>query len=137
MGNRAVTSLNSRRRDDDCEGCHYCGLRFGSVHHEHDHAPIPKHVGGVDEVPACVTCHDLKDRAGLNGWPATDTLQALSRLAESGLLAAALLGAPPQSWPVEWSEMGRWERLLWARAVKLAHMDSPPDDLLWMTLHAS
>jgi hypothetical protein len=45
----------------DCETCFYCG-RLVSPRHEHDHFPIPRRAGGIATVPACINCHDLKDR---------------------------------------------------------------------------
>jgi hypothetical protein len=36
--------------------------------HEHDHV-TPQRVGGVDTVPACMNCHELKDRTPLKQWP--------------------------------------------------------------------
>ena len=48
--------------------CFYCGaLVSGRV--ERDHFPIPEGCGGLNTVPACVSCHDMKDRFLLNDWP--------------------------------------------------------------------
>ena len=52
----------------DCETCFYCG-RFLSPRHEHDHFPIPRRAGGTATVPACIDCHDLKDRFPVFAWP--------------------------------------------------------------------
>lgn len=54
---------------DDCAECFYCRMPLGGFH-EHDHAPIPQRHGGIDTVPSCVNCHNLKDRLPLNNWPA-------------------------------------------------------------------
>jgi len=51
-----------------CETCFYCE-RLLSPRHEHDHFPIPQRAGGIETVPACVDCHDLKDRFTLDSWP--------------------------------------------------------------------
>ena len=50
----------------DC--CFYCDALL--VRWENDHFPIPREFGGVDTVPACVTCHDAKDRSVIDDWPA-------------------------------------------------------------------
>lgn len=34
-----------------------------------DHLPIPQRHGGLDAVPCCVSCHDMKDRLPLEQWP--------------------------------------------------------------------
>jgi hypothetical protein len=52
----------------ECETCFYCG-RFVTPRHEHDHFPVPRRAGGFETVPACVDCHDLKDRFTLESWP--------------------------------------------------------------------
>lgn len=48
--------------------CFYCGaiLRRGV---ELDHFPVPESAGGVILVPACVSCHDMKDRTRPRDWP--------------------------------------------------------------------
>lgn len=46
--------------------CFYCG----GVATERDHFPIPVRTGGTQIVPACVPCHDKKDRITLDHWPA-------------------------------------------------------------------
>lgn len=88
-------------------------------------------------VPACVTCHDLKDRGGLRGLPAKEGLTAVRRLANLGILGSALLGDPPMSWPEGWDQMNRWERIVWGRVVALAHRGGGRSaDLLWSVLAA-
>lgn len=52
----------------DCRECFYCGAAL-STRHEHDHFPIPFDDGGKRTVPACINCHDLKDRIPLDEWP--------------------------------------------------------------------
>lgn len=48
--------------------CFYCDALL--VRWENDHFPIPREFGGVDTVPVCVNCHDLKDRSLIDEWPA-------------------------------------------------------------------
>jgi len=55
------------------ESCFYCG-GLVSERCEHDHFPIPERNGGTDTVPACVSCHDMKDRYTLDDW-STEWLQ--------------------------------------------------------------
>lgn len=130
----AETRPQRSRVGDDCDRCHYCDLRFARLRHEHDHAPVPQVSGGVDVVAACLTCHEMKDRAGLPGLPADEACVAYAGLVERGLLGGALLGAPPVSWPSEWPTMTRYERIMWARLVALAHQSDVPTDIAWNVL---
>lgn len=49
------------------EPCYICGGPIGP-RGERDHFPIPERHGGNLVAPVCVSCHDLKDRAGLSGF---------------------------------------------------------------------
>jgi hypothetical protein len=51
----------------DCQKCFYCDTAL-SPRHEHDHFPIPARNGGRHTVPACINCHDMKDRVPLDDW---------------------------------------------------------------------
>jgi excisionase family DNA binding protein len=44
-----------------CETCFYCDC-YLAPRHEHDHFPVPVAHGGTETVPACMNCHELKDR---------------------------------------------------------------------------
>lgn len=60
-----------RRADAEVPGLRdvlYCN-RFLSPRHEHDHFPLPRRAGGIATVPACIDCHDLKDRYPNFAWP--------------------------------------------------------------------
>jgi len=46
--------------------CYYCGATISDARVEFDHFPVPQHLGGEKTVPACQTCHDMKDRFRLN-----------------------------------------------------------------------
>jgi len=48
--------------------CFYCGALVSGKGHG-DHFPIPARAGGVDVVPCCESCHDMKDRFNLDAWP--------------------------------------------------------------------
>ena len=48
--------------------CHYCTAPLTEYNREDDHFPISKRHGGEDTVPACRTCHDMKDRWSLKNW---------------------------------------------------------------------
>jgi hypothetical protein len=52
-----------------CRRCHYCDALVAGDNVEMDHFPIPKRAGGTETVPACVTCHDMKDRFLQEDWP--------------------------------------------------------------------
>lgn len=84
-----------RRRRCECAGaCFYCDEPL--ERHEHDHFPIPWRHGGREVVPACHSCHSLKDRRLWHQWtPGTvDAAQAgASRRAQRlmGLLYGAIV----------------------------------------------
>ena len=48
--------------------CFYCGANVSKGTMEMDHMPVPQMMGGLDVVPACKTCHDMKDRFILTDW---------------------------------------------------------------------
>ena len=133
-----MTSLQpGSNAGDDCARCFYCSTSFGQTRHEHDHAPIPQCNGGTETVPSCVTCHDLKDRGGFCGLPVREAYEAVLSLAVHGDLGDALLGHLPTEWPARWSEMGRWERIVWGRVAALAHRDEcRSESLLWSVMLA-
>lgn len=117
---RGVHSEQSRIADDECEECSYCGLPFIRMHHEHDHAPVPKSMGGTNLMPACITCHDLKDRVSFPHWPASEAVSALIELANHGLLTDL---TSVDQLPEQWSSLSRWARIAWAKIVRLALTD--------------
>ena len=130
------------RAGDGCPACHYCDVPLGKARHEHDHAPVPTSEGGTRVVPACLTCHEFKDRARIEGLPRAEYAAAVRGLLDRGLLAAATLGDPPVDWPAEWPTMTRWERITWAAIVRVAHQAAGsdvvlPDDTLGAILHLS
>ena len=49
--------------------CLYCGALVSGKQTAGDHMPIPFRNGGTYAVPCCTTCHDMKDRFTLEGWP--------------------------------------------------------------------
>lgn len=73
---------------DACEQCFYCRMPLGGFH-EHDHAPVPARRGGEDTVPACVNCHNLKDRLPLSHWPVALMIQALDECGPMGRIFLA------------------------------------------------
>lgn len=52
----------------DGETCAYCDAPL-PTRYELDHFPIPARLGGRSTLPACMNCHDLKDRTPLEEWP--------------------------------------------------------------------
>lgn len=46
--------------------CFYCDVPLINAPSriEYDHFPVPEEYGGLDVVPTCLPCHDLKDRTG-------------------------------------------------------------------------
>lgn len=73
---------------DGCEQCFYCRMPLGGFH-EHDHAPTPVRHGGTDTVPACVNCHNLKDRLPASQWPVALMLQAIDECGPMGRIYLA------------------------------------------------
>lgn len=127
MSKRAIHSLQSRVQDDDCQGCAYCDMPFGRMHHEHDHAPVPKSSGGLTLVPCCITCHDLKDRVTFENWPASTLAGAVIELSANGRLldfsdpSALFAHSLPTTFPPEWRNMSRMARIAWAKMARLAY----------------
>lgn len=71
------------------ETCFYC--RKPIVEVEWDHAPIPKRHGGTHTFPACIPCHDLKDRFSLTSreWSIDLMVQALEECGPLGRIYLA------------------------------------------------
>lgn len=118
---RHLHASRSKVRDDDCESCTYCGFQFGRMHHEHDHMPVPQGAGGADTVPACVACHDLKDRNIFPHWHSGTALEAVLELVRLGVMPSA--GEATTVLPDQWPTMSRMARILWAQIVRVAHQN--------------
>jgi hypothetical protein len=73
--------------DIDWRACFYC--RVPILKGEMDHAPIPQRYGGEDVVPACIRCHDLKDRLPARRWPVDLQMQALEECGRLGRIYLA------------------------------------------------
>ncbi|GAA1395218.1 HNH endonuclease [Catellatospora coxensis] len=71
-----------REQACECSTCHYCGL-YVAPRHEHDHFPVPKARGGTEIVPACMNCHELKDRAPFHQWHPDFAAQGIGELLRS------------------------------------------------------
>jgi hypothetical protein len=50
------------------EHCYYCGATLLEGSFQRDHFPIPERAGGTLTVPACLPCHDMKDRLRFDQW---------------------------------------------------------------------
>jgi hypothetical protein len=55
------------KNPDDIKYCFYCGA-IAPPKGCGDHAPIPKRHGGTEMIPACQSCHSMKDRMRLMDW---------------------------------------------------------------------
>lgn len=77
------------------ERCFYCDTLISNNSGSGDHFPIPKDCGGKTTVPACLSCHDMKDRFKLNDWPfswTTKIIEDFPKLQrESKLLLAKMI----------------------------------------------
>lgn len=51
------------------KACYYCGAPVVSGSYQMDHFPVPDRNGGTVTVPACLSCHDMKDRLRFDQWP--------------------------------------------------------------------
>jgi hypothetical protein len=82
-----------RLRNCPCVTCYYCDVLL-APRHEHDHFPVPASLRGKDTVPACINCHEWKDRTPLSVWPMglhCDGLQTVL-----GTVDAAAMGVCPE-----------------------------------------
>lgn len=113
----------------ECETCHYCGT-YVAARHEHDHFPVPKSAGGTNVVPACMNCHEIKDRTPLHKWPVN--------LVGAGYieLSAAIVGVPEfelispsgmvrhiGDYRIHWQRWSMAGRLFYAKSAFLAAME--------------
>ncbi len=53
----------------DKKVCFYCNALVSQSSGVGDHFPIPKRNGGLETVPCCLSCHDMKDRYSFGDWP--------------------------------------------------------------------
>ena len=53
---------------EEYQYCYYCKCNISKNNLELDHFPIPQDCSGVLTVPACRSCHDMKDRFNLCNW---------------------------------------------------------------------
>lgn len=108
----------------ECETCFYCDA-YLARRHDHDHFPVPTCCNGTETVPACLNCHELKDRIPLEHWPVNLYGAALVELTAQGMATADPHGAVEQLGDV----VGRWEtlrqpgRLLYAKLRFIAASD--------------
>lgn len=92
------------------ETCFYCGALVSATHVEYDHMPIPQSFGGTEVVPACLSCHDMKDRFPGGKWPEEWTRKTL------------------EDWPLFSRETRLWlakQMRLMAEAIKLLEQGKP------------
>ncbi len=102
-----------RWQTDDCDLCIYCDVAVGGNFHEHDHFPVPKIAGGTMVVPACPTCHHLKDRVGFGQWDMSIYLAGQPELMRHHLMADF------HNVPEIWFHLSREARLLWGKLAML------------------
>lgn len=114
----------------ECEQCFYCGS-FLAERHDHDHFPVPTCCGGTETVPACLNCHELKDRIPLWHWPVNLTGAALMELWGLGLRSDDPVAAVRDLGDVvgRWDQIGQPGRLLYGKLCFMAESDKQ----LWPT----
>ncbi len=49
--------------------CWYCGALISNTGGQGDHFPVPKRHVGLNVIPCCLVCHDMKDRFVFDNWP--------------------------------------------------------------------
>lgn len=103
--------------------CHYCGI--DTSQYELDHYPIPYERHGERVVPACVTCHDVKDRSRL-----IDVFPSIMRGAHKfdphEFIQMAIVCSTDQTaaWADAcWHEWSREQRLLVARILRARFLE--------------
>jgi hypothetical protein len=69
----------AKGRRCECTKCFYCDRKLDH-HHQHDHFPVPRVALGTTVVPACLDCHDLKDRFMVTSWPLEAYVEAVQGL---------------------------------------------------------
>lgn len=119
-----------RERKCSCETCYYCD-GYLPPRHEHDHFPVPASLRGTATVPACMNCHEWKDRAPLAVWPMNMHGEALYEVlasidcaplagmeSTSPLLKAVLKGVG--DYRKRWADWSPWARLFYAKLTNLA-----------------
>jgi hypothetical protein len=103
---------------DDDEGapacCFYCDVAIPKARIEMDHFPIPERCGGIETVPACVVCHDLKDRVPLFQMPVEAIGDFCRDVAGKEILV--------------WREMSRYGRLMLAKQMAVYYDMKQPKD---------
>src|SRR5579859_6223949 len=92
MSDTSLTpAQRDRLREEWDDRCFYCDMPL-STRFEADHFPWPAQTGNTMLVPACVNCHDLKDRVPFEDWPPLDLVLAIRDLTpRSRLLVAKAL----------------------------------------------
>lgn len=112
-----------------CKQCFYCDCLL-SVRHEHDHFPVPKRAGGVEIVPICLNCHDLKDRTLINNSDPGLMLRGLFELIDGRL---APFEFSPANLPAVVEAMGdvvgRWDDLSFEARLVYAKLRAAVEDM--------
>ncbi len=109
--------------------CHYCRSERSRGDIQMDHFPIPKRHGGTEVVPACATCHSLKDRVPMGKWAAelrhdgarsvADVL-TIGAFSEDFVSKAVLDGRMPDE--MKSHLLSHWEYMSWAGRLVAAKM---------------
>lgn len=94
-------------RSDAEQNCYICGLLCTKSLLEWDHFPIGKVLGGLNTLPICRPCHDLKDRLHMDRWDPEAAFIAVSGV---------------------WGKANRDERLVLAKMFHVMNQ-------LWSLLH--
>lgn len=120
----------------NCTNCFYCDKQLGP--HQHDHFPIPERAGGTERVPACIVCHDLKDRYPLMYWDLqayglalSELMNSLSNSTKSKYMcekpsdSARIIEICSPEWKASWGSLSPLARILYAKMQSI-HADYLP-----------
>lgn len=114
----APTNPKGKKRDH----CYYCDIY--SIRIEYDHFPIPQEAGGTETVPACINCHDLKDRIPLGDWDPDDSIGGVAELIQKGLIETTKEDPPYQchDYQPQWTQLSRKARIVYAKMRRIAEV---------------
>jgi hypothetical protein len=113
-----------KTRTCECLACHYCSMPL-ALRHEHDHFPVPRAAGGRAVVPACMNCHELKDRTLAGQWDATAVFRAVVELGLTSWDGATHATLDALDAEARWAQLSPAARLLYAKLRRIMYGSYP------------
>lgn len=106
--------------------CTYCDVGL-PTRFERDHFPVARFLGGGEVVPACMTCHELKDRCPLHHWTPDMQTAGQPLPTRALILMATVLQGRRRLGPADlldlledWEALASMQRILLAKLVTCA-----------------